>query len=91
MMDGGFEMAICRGCGAEVEWIKTPSGRNMPVDMEYIELDPAGIPHDTVITDDGRVVKGFKIVDNSGLFPIEGTIRGRMPHWATCPKQTQFR
>lgn len=30
--------ALCRGCKAEIYWIKTPAGKAMPV-------DPDGTPH----------------------------------------------
>ena len=39
----------CKLCGVYIEWIKTKSGKNMPVDPT-----PA-----TIITEDGRVYKGF--------------------------------
>jgi len=55
--------SVCQGCGIYIEWIKTKAGKNMPV-------DPAGV---TVITADGRTVRGF------------------IPHWATCPKANQFK
>lgn len=25
-------MSICRGCGREIDWIRTVAGKNMPVD-----------------------------------------------------------
>jgi len=25
-------MAVCKGCGAEIKWIKTATGKNTPVD-----------------------------------------------------------
>ncbi len=27
-------MIVCRSCGAEIEWAKTPSGKNIPLDKE---------------------------------------------------------
>ena len=27
-------MAICKSCGAEILWAKTPNGRMMPLDMQ---------------------------------------------------------
>lgn len=84
-------MAICNGCGAEIDWIKTPNGRNMPVNLDYIEIDPTGHPHEVVVTDEGRVFKGSRLFEDNTLFPTQGKIRGRMPHWATCPKTMMFR
>lgn len=34
----GTPPAKCRGCGAEMYWIKTTAGKNMPVDAD-------GTPH----------------------------------------------
>lgn len=84
-------MAICKGCGQQIDWVKTTGGRSMPVDPEYIEIDPAGIPHDTIVTDAGEVMKGFRITEEGSLFQTENKIRGRMPHWATCLKSGSFR
>lgn len=41
-------MSKCRWCGKEINWIKTPAGKAMPVDIETI----------TVVTVNGEVVKG---------------------------------
>lgn len=84
-------MAICKGCGAEIEWVKTTGGQLMPVNIEYIEIDPKGAQHDTIVTDEGSVVKGFRVNENDSLFQTEGKVRGRIPHWATCPKAGNFR
>lgn len=84
-------MAICKGCGAEIQWLTMPSGSIMPVDTEYIELDPKGIPHDTVVTDDGEVIQGCQVHDDGSLFQTEGKVRGRVPHWVTCPKAGSYR
>ena len=84
-------MAKCKGCGAEIEWVKTSNNRSMPVNPEYIEVDPSGIPHDVIVTDDGQVVRGCQVHDDRTLFQTAGKVRGRVPHWGTCPKQGQFR
>jgi hypothetical protein len=41
-------MANCAGCGAEIEFVKTPTGNLIPVDLKYI----------MVITDEGKAVRG---------------------------------
>lgn len=30
------KVATCRGCGAEIVWLKTQKGKNMPVDAETV-------------------------------------------------------
>lgn len=39
----------CKGCGAEINWIKTSKGKSMPVDPEMT----------TIITMGGVIYKGF--------------------------------
>ncbi len=56
-------MVTCKGCGKTIEWIRTPAGKQMPVDPELV----------TVVLADGRIV------------------RGRVPHWVTCPKAQDFK
>ncbi len=41
-------MATCKGCGKTIEWIRTPAGKQMPVDPGLV----------TVVLADGRVVRG---------------------------------
>jgi hypothetical protein len=55
--------ATCKSCGAALVWIKTEAGRLMPCDPNLV----------TVVTEDGR------------------TVRGRIPHWSTCPQADQHR
>lgn len=84
-------MAKCKGCGQQIEWIKTTEGRSMPVNPDYIEIDPAGIHHDAIVTDEGKVVKGCRVNETDSLFQTEGKVRGRVPHWATCPQASRFK
>ena len=69
-------VSTCRGCGAEIEWVKTPAGRNMPVDPGRVEIlqglhvdgqgkrgERRSLPQVTVVTDDGRVVTGVRVAD----------------------------
>jgi hypothetical protein len=56
----------CKGCEAEIAWIKTVSGRAMPVNPEYIDVIP-GVGDTTIVTDDGRVVRGY-LRKEPGLF-----------------------
>ncbi|WP_420768732.1 hypothetical protein ACNR9V_03105 [Parageobacillus thermoglucosidasius] len=41
-------MAKCKGCGAEIVWIKTPNGKAMPCDPEKKVL----------VSDEGEIVSG---------------------------------
>lgn len=80
-------MPKCRGCGADIEWVQTASGRTMPVNPEYIDVIP-GVGDTTVVTDDGHIVRGYQRKE-PGLF--DEPVRGRVSHFATCPKAGNFR
>ena len=41
-------MSKCKGCGAEIVWIKTKAGKNMPCDEKKI----------TIVTDSGETITG---------------------------------
>lgn len=43
-------MTTCKGCGRQIEWIRTEAGKRMPVDPEPL----------TVILPDGRLVSGYR-------------------------------
>lgn len=74
-------MNKCKGCGAEILWIKMKSGKAMPVDPEPCRFSKWEENPDTFITKDGETVKG-----------IPGVIcTGYIPHWATCPAAGNFR
>jgi len=79
----GQRMAPCRGCGKQIVWTKTTAGRPMPCDPELIRFhEEKGAPGSYVLPD-GRVMRGT---------PCDtGEMAGYISHWATCPKQGQFR
>lgn len=60
----------CRSCQAEVQWVKTASGKSMPVERD----------------DNGNliVVKGVSHVIPKGQEPVAGMPRF-VSHFATCP------
>ncbi len=42
-------MSKCKGCGAEIVWIKTKSGKAMPCDTNKV----------IIVTDEGETVAGY--------------------------------
>ena len=77
-------MSICKGCGAEIFFIRTIAGKSMPVDekpVPYYEGNSAKI-----VLEDGSVVKG-------ALDGPEEAFKGfgYVSHFATCPKAGNFR
>lgn len=79
-------MPKCKGCGAEIRWLKTAKGKNLPVDPDPIPYwkDPKG--DRKVMTPNGEVIT----CTCTGK-PGEETGIGYVPHWATCPEEKQFR
>ena len=35
-------MSKCKGCNAEIVWMKTKAGKNIPVDADCVEQDDTG-------------------------------------------------
>lgn len=80
-------MAKCRGCNAEIKFIKTKSGKAIPVNPSpvYIE-DKNG--DKIIVTTDGRISNGRQeIVTSQNQF----LTRGYISHFATCPFAGTFR
>ena len=81
----------CRGCGAEILWIRTQATRRkMPVDAEpvWVLLCSGG---NTFMQKDGTVVTGRKIGDAWDDNPDANVIQCFESHFATCPVGGQFR
>lgn len=78
-------MARCRGCGANIEWIRTRAGKNMPVDPAPVFVI-TGTGRGTFITDDGDTITGSASQENSG-----GAQVGFISHFATCLAAGRFR
>ena len=81
----------CRGCNAEVIWIRTTANRRKtPVDAEtvWVLLESGG---DTFIRKDGSVLFGRKIGDAWDDDPDANVIECYESHFATCPVGGQFR
>ena len=68
-------MAICKGCGARIEWLEMTSGKKMPVDPNQIRV---------AVKDPRKHTKKnppVRYVIRSGF----------TPHWATCPAAGDFK
>lgn len=78
----------CASCGAPVVWIETAARQRMPLDPPLRRgvasaQAPEGLPRLSVVDSAGRVVQ---IVEHP-----EGTIEGRVSHFATCPAAAEHR
>lgn len=80
----------CRGCGAEVIWIRSQvTRRKMPVDAEpvWIRQETGG---NTFVTAEGQILIGHKVGDAFDDAGAELT-ECFESHFATCPVGGQFR
>lgn len=75
----------CRGCGADLIYIRTPKGRHMPCDPPLVPYWPREGGPGRVVALDGRVVA----CDLEG--PRETARFGRVSHFATCPAAERFK
>ena len=80
----------CRGCGAEVIWIRTSMGKKMPVDPEPVWVLPE-TGGDSYVMPDGSLVTGRRIGDAWDDDPDANVVECYISHFATCPEGGQFR
>lgn len=76
-------MSACRSCGAQIDWVKTPAGKNMPVEGLYLKYDELS-PGEIIVTDGGNIYK--KEAEKS--LP---SVKGRISHFAVCPQADSWR
>lgn len=77
--------AKCRACGAEIIFIKTKAGKQMPCDPVPVPYWPRDGGSGRIVSMDGRVVS----CDLDG--PRDKARFGRVSHFATCPAAGRFR
>lgn len=75
-------MSRCKGCGAEIDWVRMKSGKSMPVDPEPVFVEEGG--NQVFITDEGDTITGTATESKRGEVAF-------VPHWATCPAYKQFK
>ena len=76
----------CRGCGADIAFIKTTAGKSMPVDPMPISFVQAGGPN-TYVMMDGTVRRGREPRWDEDQAK---TMIGYRSHFATCPESGKF-
>lgn len=84
-MKGNLEMAICKGCGHYIKFIRTFSGKWIPVEPEeiYYKKDPEG--NIIVVNYLGQTMRARAVSweEKDGI--------GFIPHWAKCPAADKMR
>lgn len=77
----------CRGCGAEIVWVKTAAGKSMPCNPGMVPFwERPGASGKVVLQGSGKVIS----CDLDGLRD-ELTGFGYISHFSTCPQARGFR
>lgn len=79
----------CRGCGAEIAFIKTMKGKSMPVDPEPIYFIPRA-DFDRFVMIDGTVEEGQAAEMTAEGKASACTKIGYRSHFSTCPEARRF-
>lgn len=79
-------MPNCRGCGRNIIWIKTGTGKSMPCDPDPVTYWEKPKAPGKIITKNGMTIS---CVFDGDLQSATGI--GFRPHWATCPKYRDFK
>lgn len=76
----------CRGCGAEIIWIRTASGKSMPCDPVPVAYWKKEKAPGKVTTPNGEVIS---CVFDGDMDKATGI--GYISHFSTCPKASSFK
>lgn len=76
----------CRGCGADIMFIKTRNGKTMPVDAQSMYFVPDLNGKALYVLPDGTVAHGVPGTPEDPDRHI-----GYISHFATCPAADSFR
>lgn len=77
-------MSKCRNCGADLMWVRTKAGRNMPCNTEKVFFIKGG--PETFVTEKGDIVTGTRTA-----IRVAPAVIGHVPHYTTCPGALQNR
>jgi hypothetical protein len=81
-------MGKCRSCGAEIGWIRTKAGKNMPVDAKPIPF-VEWLEGDTLVTEEGETFRAYPSVAlPADAKDVKFAYRS---HFATCPQADKWR
>lgn len=79
-------MAKCRGCGAEIIWIMSSSGKLIPCDPELVRYWQKPKAKGKIVTPIGEVLSCEFEGEQD-----EATGYGYVSHFSTCPQAGEFR
>lgn len=78
----------CRGCGADMIFVKSPAGRSIRCDKDKLRVvaDPAGKLR--VVRDNGSVIAARRPDPTKDGEAVEWAL---VSHFSTCPQAAEFR
>lgn len=79
-------MATCKGCGAEIIWIRTLAGKSIPCDPVQVPYWEKPKGRGKVVLRSGEVISCELANNQRGPDGV-----GFVPHWSTCPRAEEFR
>lgn len=79
-------MAVCRGCGRDIIFIRTPQGRKMPCEKELQLYWVKEGGKERIVSIYGEVFACELEGD-----PLTASGVGHRPHWATCEAKDMFK
>lgn len=76
-------MAVCRLCSAEIKWVRTRNGGNMPCDPEKVHYIIDNMSAERIVTPHGDVLR-CRIMNphTDNISQADGW--GYVPHFTTC-------
>ena len=82
----------CRGCGADILWVKTASGQKMPLDAEpvWVNVRTEDKGQNTFVRADGSFVFGM-LAGDADDDPESVIVEAYESHFATCRFAGDFR
>lgn len=85
-----MQIKNCRACGAPIGFLKTVSGKTIPVDVELQKID---ILHgsNVYVRPNGMMVTGMIANMDEMEDPDSDIVEAYISHFATCPCADQFR
>lgn len=77
--DSAGQFSQCNRCGVRIMWVKTKSGKNMPVDPQFVDFKKIKGGKERLVLPNGEVVAGERCKAK------EADGYGYISHFATCP------
>jgi hypothetical protein len=77
----------CRSCGDPILFIKTPSGKQIPVNAERLAVLVDPDSSEKIVLSSGRVVSATTVDPRV----TDGSLVGYRAHFATCPAASAWR